>query len=132
VPLEVPAERPGPAAANAFLGRWERLEPDGGAMDDELDIRAAGDTIAVFGRWRLPYGEWDEGYRPVIQLRRDGVLEWGFPVFRGLAAVLVAMGRVEADGTLTVTTQVRGWAPPLDRPRAAPGDATFRFRRAKE
>ena len=86
----------------------------------------------MYGRWQLPYGEWDEGYRPVIQVTDGGALEWGFPVFRGLAAVLVATGRVLPDGTMTVTTQVRGWAPPLDEPRAAPAPSTVRFRRVPE
>ena len=132
IPLEVPARRPTPEGARAFIGRWQRIDPEGGAMDDELDIGAAGDSITVYGRWQLQHGEWDEDFRPVIQLTPSGSLEWGFPVFRGLAAVLAAQGRIAPDGALIVDTEVRGWAPPLDRPRAAPGPATYRFRRVGE
>ena len=71
--------------------------------------------------------DWFQGDDPVIQVTSDGVLEWGLPFFRGIAALVVLRGRIEADGTMVVTREVRGWVP-----RGPPGpdlNRTERFRR---
>lgn len=108
VQLEIPARRPTPAQARAFLGRWRLDGPD---RDYEVEVRAAGDTITVFDRSRTGDREWWEGFRPVIQVTADGTLEWGLPVFRGLAALQVMQARVLPDGTLRLANEVRGWVP---------------------
>ncbi len=108
VQLEFPAHRPTPREAQAFLGRWESI---GTAQPHSVEVRAAGDTIVVHDREFFGNDDPFEGDRPVIQVTADGVLEWGLPVFRGLAAVEVLRGRVESDGTMTVTREVRGWVP---------------------
>jgi len=47
----------------------------------------------------------------VIQVTSNGTLEWGLPFFRGIAALVVLRGKIESDGTMVVTRQVRGWVP---------------------
>jgi hypothetical protein len=47
----------------------------------------------------------------VIQVTRDGTLEWGLPWFRGIAALLVLKGTIQSDGTMRVTREPRGWVP---------------------
>jgi len=107
VQLEFPARRPTVAQAKTFLGHWKA---DGDELH-EVDIRAEGDGIVVYDRQRMPTGMIWEGERPVIQVTGDGVLEWGLPVFRGLAALLVLQGKVQSDGSMVVTREVRGWVP---------------------
>lgn len=126
VPLEMSAVRPTPRAAARFLGPWGLI---GEGPGHEVDIRASGDTIVVQERVQLPDGEWLEDDAPVIGMTPDGQLEWGQRVFRGVAALLVLRGTVEADGTMTVTREVRGWVP-----RGPIGDMLHseRFRRAPQ
>jgi hypothetical protein len=124
VRLEIPARRPTPHEARAFLGRWVA---EGPGDQHEVVVRASGDTIVVHDRVPLRNGHWDEGDRPVIRVTPDGILEWGLPWFRGLAALLVLRGRLDADGVMTVTREPRGWVP---REPGAPDMArTLRFRR---
>ena len=59
----------------------------------------------------MPNGMPWEGDRPVVQITADGTLEWGLPVFRGLAALLILQGKIQPDGSMRVTRQVRGWVP---------------------
>ena len=54
-----------------------------------------------------------------IQVTADGTLEWGLKWFRGIAALMVMQGRVQPDGTMLVSRQVRGWVP-----RGPGGDLT--------
>jgi hypothetical protein len=107
VPLDFPSQRPTKEAARAFLGRWTT----GGANPREVEIRASGDTIVLHDRERMPNGMPWEGDRPVVRITTDGTLEWGLPVFRGLAALLILQGKIQPDGTMRVTQQVRGWVP---------------------
>lgn len=108
VPLEIPAHRPTPREASAFLGRWVTT---GGGERHEVAIRALGDTVAVRDRVQTPDGQWMESEGPVVRMTPDGAFEWGLPYFRGLAALVVLTGRVQADGTMLVTRQSRGWVP---------------------
>jgi len=105
VQLVFSAQRPTPAEAKQFLGRWEVK----GANPHIVEVKAAGDTIVVYEEERMPSGIRLEGNRPVVQLTPDGVLEWGVPLFRGLAALLVLRAQVQSDGTMAVTREVRGW-----------------------
>jgi hypothetical protein len=107
VQLVFSAHRPTPAQAKQFLGRWEVK----GETPHTVEVKASGDTIVVYEEERMPSGMRWEGNRPVVQLTPDGVLEWGVPVFRGLAALLVLRGQVQPDGTMVVTREVRGWVP---------------------
>lgn len=107
VQLEFSAKRPTGAAARGFLGRWTT----GGENAREIEVRASADTIVVHDRERMPNGMPWEGDRPVVQLTAGGTLEWGLPVFRGLAAMLILQGKLQPDGTMRVTRQVRGWVP---------------------
>ena len=107
VQLDVPARRPTPGDAKAFLGHWVTT----GDTSHEIDVRASGDTIIVLEKERMPNGMPSEGERPVIQVTSDGVLEYGVPVFRGLAALLVLRGKIQPDGSMLVTREVRGWIP---------------------
>jgi predicted alpha/beta superfamily hydrolase len=107
VPLDFPARRPSARAARAFLGRWRAV----GSEPHEVLVRASGDTIVVHDVQRLPDGMPWEGDRPVVQITADGTLEWGSPVFRGLAALLILRGQIQPDGTMRVTREVRGWVP---------------------
>jgi hypothetical protein len=91
-----------------------------------VEIRASGDTIAVHDRVQMPDGSWIESDGSVIQIRPDGTLEWGLPWFRGLAALVVLMGKVQGDGTMTVTREPRGWVPRQHGPEMT---RTERFRR---
>lgn len=110
VPLEVPARRPTPRQAAGFLGRWTQLDRQG---LHELEIRAAGDTIAVHSREQFEQGgQVIESAWPVVQLTPDGTLEIGAPYLRGVAGLVVFSFRRQADGSLAVTRQVRGFAPP--------------------
>lgn len=108
IPLEIPARRPSPREAAAFLGRWSAGVP---GEVHEVSVRASGDTIIVHDRVQFPGGDWDDSDSPVIQVTRDGTLEWGLKWFRGIAALMVMQGRVQPDGTMLVSRQVRGWVP---------------------
>ncbi|MFN8177615.1 MAG: alpha/beta hydrolase-fold protein [bacterium] len=123
VPLVIPARRPSPREAAAFLGRWTAIDAP---QAHEVEIRASSDTIVVRDRMQAPDGEWDEGDHPVIQVTADGALEWGLPFFRGIAALLVLRGRVLEDGTMVVTREARGWVPRGPGPDLT---RTERFRR---
>jgi pimeloyl-ACP methyl ester carboxylesterase len=116
VPLEIPPRRPGPRDAAAFLGRWSNGEP---GSSHEVEVRGSGDTIIVHDRVQFPNGDWDESDSPVIQVTADGTLEWGLKWFRGIAALMVMQGKLQPDGTMRVTRQVRGWVP-----RGPGGDLT--------
>src|SRR6266550_271718 len=105
VQLVFSEHRPTPAEAKQFLGRWEIQ----GEAPHVVEVKASGDTIVVYEEERMPSGMRLEGNRPVVQLTSEGDLEWGVPVFRGLAALLVLRGRVQPDGTMVVTREVRGW-----------------------
>ena len=107
IPLEFPSPRPTAEQATKFLGRWKAE----GDKLHEVEVRAAGDSIVVFDREQMDVGMTMEGNRPVIQVTRDGVLEWGLPVFRGLAALLILRGKIQPDGSMVVTREVRGWVP---------------------
>jgi hypothetical protein len=108
IPLEFPARRPTPQQAAAFLGRWiTTAQPD----THEVVIRPAGDSIVVHDRVQMRGIDWFEGDDPVIQITADGTLEWGLPFFRGLAALVVLRGKIQPDGTMLVTREVRGWVP---------------------
>jgi pimeloyl-ACP methyl ester carboxylesterase len=104
VPLEIPAKRPSPRDAAAFLGRWV-------TDDHEVEIAASGDTIVVRDRVRLGNGGRYDENDPVIQLTADGTLEWGLQWFQGLAALVVLKAKVQPDGTMLVTREPRGWVP---------------------
>ena len=125
VQLEIPARRPTPQDARAFLGRWVTTAE---SNRHEVEILAAGDTIAVRDRVQMPDGSWIETDGPVIQVTADGTLEWGLPYFRGLAALVVLMGRVQGDGTMTVRREPRGWVPQQSGPEMT---RTERFRRIR-
>ena len=108
IPLEFPAHRPTAQQAAAFLGRWVTIaQPD----THEVVIRAAGDSIIVHDRVQMRGIDWFQGDDPVIQVTADGTLEWGLPFFRGLAALVVLRGKIQPDGTMLVTREVRGWVP---------------------
>ena len=108
IPLEFPARRPAAREAASFIGRWVTIaQPD----THEVVIRASSDTIVVHDRVQLQGPTWFEGDDPVIQITSDGTLEWGLPFFRGLAALVVLRGKIQPDGTLLVTREVRGWVP---------------------
>ncbi len=113
IPLEFPAAKPAPREAAAFLGRWTSVDP---ARPHEVEFRAVADTIAVRDHVANENGPPFEGDGPVIRVTEDGVLEWGLPVLRGLAALLVQRGRLLEDGTMEVTKEVRGFSPrgPVD------------------
>ncbi|HXE81803.1 MAG TPA: alpha/beta hydrolase-fold protein [Gemmatimonadales bacterium] len=123
IPLEFPARRPTPGDARAFLGRWETMSQ---ADTHQVAIRASGDTIVVHDRVQMPGIDWFEADDPVIQVRPDGTLEWGLPFFRGIAALVVLEGRIQTDGTMVVTREVRGWVP---RGPGSDLNRTERFRR---
>ena len=108
VPLEIPAHRPTPMEAHAFLGRWVTL---GAGTRHEVEITAFGDTVAVHDRVQTPDGGWIETDGPVVRMTVDGAFEWGLPYFQGLAALLVLHGTIGPDATMTVTREPRGWVP---------------------
>jgi predicted alpha/beta superfamily hydrolase len=123
IPLEFPARRPTARQAAAFAGRWVTIaQPD----THEVVIRASGDTLVVHDRVQMRGIDWFEADDPVIQITPDGTLEWGLPFFRGIAALVVLRGKIESDGTMTVTRQVRGWVPRGPGPDL---NRTDRFRR---
>ena len=123
IPLEFPARRPTAQQAAAFAGRWVTIaQPD----TPEVVIRASGDTLIVHDRVQMRGIDWCEADDPVIQITPDGTLEWGLPFFRGIAALIVLRGKIESDGTMTVTRQVRGWVPRGPGPDL---NRTERFRR---
>jgi len=124
IPLTIPSRRPSPRDAGRFLGQWVRVDDPGAHA---IDVSASGDTIIVRDRIRFPDGSVDAGDHPVIQVTDAGVLEWGLPWFRGIAALLVLKGELQPDGTLKVTREPRGWVP-----RGPGGDLTQTevFRRA--
>ena len=108
IPLEFPARRPTAEQATPFIGRWVSVaQPD----THEVVIRVTSDTIVVHDRVQQRGIDWFEADDPVIQVTSDGTLEWGLPLFRGLAALVVLRGKVDADGTMVVTREVRGWVP---------------------
>jgi predicted alpha/beta superfamily hydrolase len=107
IPLVIPAKRPTPRDAARFIGTWEKVDGD----PHVITVRASGDTIIVHDRIRFPSGDWDQGDHHVIQVTPNGVLEWGLPWFRGIAALLVLEGEILADGTMRVTREPRGWVP---------------------
>jgi hypothetical protein len=94
-----------PAGGRCAAGRWYLP----GAGNSTKSIRASGDTIIVHERVQLPDGEWNDDDAPVIRMTAGGELEWGQRVFHGIAALLVLRGRIQEDGTMMVTRQVRGW-----------------------
>jgi hypothetical protein len=107
IPLDIPARRPSPELAAAFMGRWRSVD----ARDaHEIDIRASGDTIVVHDRVVYPAGPPYDADDPVIRVTDDGVLEWGMPLFKGLAALVVLKARIDGQ-TLVVAREARGWAP---------------------
>ena len=108
IPLVIPATRPTPRTAAAFLGRWVLV---GDSTAHAVVVRAAGDTIVVHSRVHLDGSSYDDDDRPVIQVTADGRLEWGLPWFRGIAALLVLQGELLPDGTMRVTREPRGWVP---------------------
>ena len=123
IPLEFPARRPTAQQAAPFIGRWVTVAQ---ADTHEVVVRVSGDTIVVHDR--LPLGETDrfDADDPVVQVTSDGTLEWGLPFFRGLAALVVLRGKIQPDGTLLVTREVRGWVP---RRSGAELNRTERLRR---
>ena len=123
IPLEFPSRRPTAQQATAFTGRWVTIaQPD----THEVVIRVSGDTIVVHDRVQMRSINWFEADDPVIQVTSDGTLEWGLPFFRGIAALVVLRGKIESDGTMVVTRQVRGWVPRGPGPDL---NRTERFRR---
>ena len=123
IPLEFPARRPTVQQAASFVGHWVTVaQPD----THDVVIRVSGDTIIVHDRIQQRGIDWFGADDPVIQVTPDGTLEWGLPFFRGLAALVVLRGKIQSDGTLLVTREVRGWVP-----RGAGPDLnrTERFRR---
>ncbi len=123
IPLEFPARRPTARQAAPFIGRWVTIaQPD----THEVVVRASGDSIVVQDRVQMRGIDWFEGDDPVIQVTADGTLEWGLPFFRGLAALVVLRGKIEPDGTMVVTREVRGWVPRGPGPDL---NRTERFRR---
>ena len=88
-------------------------------------IRVSGDSIVVHDRVQMRSSDW-EADDPVIQVTSDGTLEWGLPFFRGLAALIVLRGKLQPDGTMVVTREVRGWVPRGPGPEL---NRTERFRR---
>jgi len=124
IPLEFPARRPTPQEAAPFLGHWVTIAQ---ADTHEVVIRASGDTILVHDRVQMRDIDWFEGDDPVVQVTPDGILEWGLPFFRGIAALVVLRGKIQPDGSMLVTREVRGWVP-----RGPPGpdlNRTERLRR---
>ena len=122
IPLEFPVRRPSAAQAAAFTGRWVTVaQPD----THEVVIRVSADSIVVHDRVQMRSSDW-EADDPVIQVTSDGTLEWGLPFFRGLAALVVLRGKLQPDGTMIVTREVRGWVPRGPGPEL---NRTERFRR---
>lgn len=108
IPLEFPKRRPTADQAAAFVGQWISVaQPD----THEVVIRVSADTIVVRDRVQQRGIDWFEADDPVIQVTSDGTLEWGLPFFQGLAALVVLRGKIDADGTMVVTREVRGWVP---------------------
>ncbi len=108
IPLVIPARRPTPTTAARFLGQWVRIDD---STAHTINVRTAGDTIAVHSRMRLGGADFDDVDRLVIQVTDDGHLEWGLAWFRGIPALLVLRGELQPDGTLRVTREPRGWVP---------------------
>ena len=123
IPLEFPPRRPTAAQAAAFTGRWVAIAQ---ADTHEVVIRASGDSIVVHDRMQMGSNSWFDADDPVIQVTSDGTLEWGLPLFRGLAALVVLRGKLQPDGTMVVTREVRGWVP---RGPGSELNRTERFRR---
>jgi len=108
IPLEFPKHRPTAVQAAPFVGQWVSVaQPD----THEVVIRVSADTIVVRDRVQQRGIDWFEADDPVIGVTSDGTLEWGLPFFRGLAALVVLRGKIETDGTMTITREVRGWIP---------------------
>lgn len=85
VPLEVPAERPAPAAGQALIGVWRgRVNVAGGTPYDlVLTIEASGDTLAARSEVMFPDGRPRTGPVALIRLIEGG-LERGQPL-RGMS-----------------------------------------------
>ena len=113
VPLVIPAKRPTPSQVAAFIGRWQSIDAP---IPHEVEIRSSGDTIIVRDRVLYPNTPPFEGDDPVITITDEGVLEWGLPVYRGLAALLVHMATIGEDGTMIVRREPRGWVPRQEEP----------------
>ena len=113
IPLVIPVKRPTPAQAAPFIGRWRSIDS---RIPHEVEIRASGDTIIVRDRLLYPNTQPFEADDPVIRITDAGVLEWGIPVYRGLAALLVQMATVSGDGTMVVRSEPRGWVPRQEEP----------------
>jgi len=109
VPLVIPARRPSPREAAAFIGRWSEVTRGPGSL--ELEIRASGDTLIAWAREGFGDGPPVENTWPVIQVTADGTLELGAPYFRGVPALMVHRFRVRPDGTLEATRETRGFVP---------------------
>ena len=123
IPLEFPKRRPSADQAAAFVGEWVSIAQ---ADTHQVVIRRSADTIVVRDRVQQRGIDWFEADDPVIRVTSDGTLEWGLPFFRGLAALVVLRGKIEQDGTMTVTREVRGWVP---RGPSPDFDRTERLRR---
>jgi hypothetical protein len=108
IPLEFPVRRPTAQQAAPFIGRWVTMAQ---ADTHEVVVRASGDSVIVHDRVQMRGVDWFQADDPVIQVTSDGILEWGLPFFRGLAALVVLRGRIQHDGTMLVTREVRGWVP---------------------
>jgi len=107
IPLEIPVRRPTPAQATAFIGKWRSID----ARDPhEIEIRPSRDTLVVHDHVVYPEGPPYDADDPVIRVTDDGVLEWGMPLFKGLAALVVLKGQIDGE-TLVVRREARGWAP---------------------
>ena len=123
IPLEFPESRPTARQAAPFIGRWVTIAQ---ADTHEVMIRASGDSIIVHDRVQMRGIGWFQGDDPVVQVTADGTLEWGLPFFRGIAALVVLRGKIQPDGTMLVTREVRGWVPRGPGPDL---NRTERFRR---
>ena len=108
IPLVIPARRPTPAQASRFIGTWRTVDA---AMPHEVEVRASGDTIVVHDHITFPEGEPFDADDPVIQVTEQGVLEWGLPFFRGLAALLVVKATLVDANTVEIREEPRGWLP---------------------
>jgi hypothetical protein len=107
IPLEIPARRPAPARAAAFIGRWRSVDA---REPHDIEIRPSGDTLVVHDYVVYPEGPPYDADDVVIRVTDDGVLEWGMPLFKGLAALVVLKGQIDGE-TLVVRREARGWAP---------------------
>jgi predicted alpha/beta superfamily hydrolase len=122
IPLVIPEHRPSAAQAAGFIGRWRSVDPRDA---HEVEIRASGDTVVVHDHVAYPEGPPYDADDPVIQVTKDGVLEWGMPLFKGLAALVVLKARLDGE-TMVVAREARGWVPRDPNFRT---DRVIRYRR---